>query len=353
MPLIKRKKSCMEQEILAQSVIAQDIINAYITSDNNINLEVPDGIKRIVIVASGSSYHCARYAAELFGSISKIEARAVYSSEFLLEETIPATDGILYIFITQSGETTDTNRALEKAKEFGLKTFCITNKENSTIWNASDYKMACLAGEERSIAATKSFTSQLLCATIMTLKFAQNKGIDIYDYLLDVKTIPDFIEQAYQFQPKIKQMARFVSKFKNIVITADGQSYALAKEASLKIKETSYIHTNSSILGEFMHGHVAILNNKSSILIYILNDNLTYTAIKNLNTIKENYNPPILVIGNRTNQVKSTYNINVDCDKPFVKTFAIAVIIQFLALDIALKLHRNVDKPHGLNKVVK
>jgi len=349
----KRKKSCMEMEILAQAKITGDILNAYITNDGDINLDVPSDITRIIIVASGSSYHCARYAAELFGAISKIEAHAVYSSEFLLEETIAVQSEVLYVFITQSGETTDTTRALEKAKEAGVKTFCITNKENSTIWNESDYKMACLAGEEKSIAATKSFSSQLLCATIMALKFAQNKGVDVYDYILDLRTIPDFIRESFKLQPKIKELARFISKYRNIVITADGQSYALAKEASLKIKETSYIHTNSSILGEFMHGHVAILNNKSSILIYILNDNLSYTAIKNLNKIKENYNPPICVIGNRTNQVKSTYNINIDCEKPIVKTFCIAVIIQLLALEIALKLHRNVDKPHGLNKVVK
>ena len=72
------------------------------------------------------------------------------------------------------------------------------------------------------------------------------------------------------YRQKIKQLARFISKYKNIVITADGSSYALAKEASLKIKETSYINTTSSILGEFMHGHVAILNNNRSVLIYIL-----------------------------------------------------------------------------------
>ncbi len=102
-----------------------------------------------------------------------------------------------------------------------------------------------------------------------------------------------------------------------------------------------------------MHGHVAILNNNKSVLIYILNDNLTYTATKNLNSIKESYNPPICVIGNRTNQVKSTFNINIDCEKPIVKTFCIAIIIQLLALETALKLHRNVDKPKGLKKVVK
>ncbi len=349
----KRKKSCMETEIFEQAEISQKIIDTYIEKDGNINIDIPDGINRIILVASGSSYHCARYAAELFGSIAEIEAHAVYSSEFLLESTIAHDAGVLYIFITQSGETTDTNSALEKAKEFGIKTLCITNKENSTIWNASDYKIACHAGEERSIAATKSLTSQLLCSTLLVLKFAQSKGKDIYDYTLDLKTIPSFIEKTYALQPKIKQFARFLSKYKNIVITADGQSYALAKEASLKIKETSYINVVSSILGEFMHGHVAILNNNKSVLIYILNDNLTYTATKNLNSIKESYNPPICVIGNRTNQVKSTFNINIDCEKPMVKTFCIAIIIQLLALETALKLHRNVDKPHGLKKVVK
>ena len=102
-----------------------------------------------------------------------------------------------------------------------------------------------------------------------------------------------------------------------------------------------------------MHGHVAILNNKSSILIYITNTELTYSAIKNLTKIKENYSPPIFLIWNRSNQVKSTYNIDVDCNSSIVKTFCLAVIIQLLALETALRFHRNIDKPHGLNKVVK
>ena len=349
----KRKISFMESEIFEQTKILQGILDAYITKDYKINMETPEGINRIIIVASGSSYNCARYAAELFASIAKIEASTIYSSEFLLKETIRHEEGILYIFITQSGETTDTNSALEKAKEFGVNTLCITNKENSTIWNSSDYQIACHAGEEKSIAATKSFTSQLLCSTLLALKFAQDKGFDTYNYIVDIKTIPNCIELAYKKQPQIKQLARFISKIKNLIITADGPSYALAKEASLKIKETSYVNAASAILGEYMHGHLAVLNNRKTMLVYILNDNISYTAIKNLENIKENYNPPICVIGNRTNQVKSTFNINIECDKPLVKTFGIAVIIQLLALETALRLHRNVDKPHGLHKVVK
>lgn len=354
MSLFKReKKSCMEAEIYAQAKIAQDIIDAYIDENNQINVEAPTNIHRVIIVASGSSYHCARYVADLFGKIAKIEAHAEYSSEFLLEETIAHEEGVLYVFITQSGETTDTNNALVKAREFGIKTLCITNQEKSTIWNASDYHIACLAGEERSIAATKSLSSQILCATLLVLKMAQDKGIEIYDYILDLKDVPNIIKQTYELRPKIKNLAKFLAKYKNIMITADGESLALAKEAALKIKETSFLYTNSSILGEFMHGHVAVLNNKDAAFIYILNNEITYTAIKNIEKIKESYNPPILIVGNRTNKVKSTYNINIDCDKPIVKTFSILVMIQLLALEIALKLKKDIDKPHGLNKVVK
>ena len=352
MPLFKRKMTSMECEIFEQADIVQNILDTYV-ENGNINIEIPKSISRVILIASGSSYHCARYGAELFGQVAQIDARAMYSSEFLLKSTVANNDDILYVFLTQSGETTDTNRSLEKAKEFGVKTLCITNKENSTIWNASDYKIACHAGEEKSIAATKSLISQMFCLTLLALKMAQDNNINVSDLIRDLSDIKGVINQAYELKPKIKQIARYLSKYKSIVITADGSSYALAKEASLKIKETSYINTASYILGEFMHGHVAILNNKRSAMVYILNDELTYIATKNLNNIKENYKPPICLIGNRTNQVKSTYNVNIDCKKPIIKTFGLLVIIQILALEIALKLHKNVDKPHGLNKVVK
>lgn len=348
----KKRQSSMEREIFEQSEILEHLINTYITEKEDISIDVPSGIEQVVFVASGSSYHCARYGADIFGKIASIEARAIYSSEFLLKAVIPHSENMLYIFITQSGETSDTNKALIKAKESGVRTLCITNKEDSTIWNASDYKVCCHAGVERSIAATKSLTSQMMCVTFLAIKFAKLKGMETDGYINELISVPHYIEETYNLRPKIKMLARFVSKYKNVIVCADGVSYALAKEAALKIKETSYLNVTSSILGEFMHGHVAVLNNKS-VLIYILVDDLTYTATKNLNKIKEDYNPPICIIGNKNVKIKSTFNINIDCESKMVKYFCDAVIVQLLALEIALKLHRNVDKPHGLNKVVK
>lgn len=346
-----KPKSSMEQEIFEQADVLENLLNIHVNNDN-ILFEIPDDIRKIVIVASGSSYHCARYCADLFGNLAAIEARAIYSSEFLLKAAVPHENDILYVFITQSGETSDTNSALKKAKELGMRTLCITNKKGSTIWEASDFQIDCHAGEEKSIAATKSLSTQMLCCTLLVLKFASQKGIDITNYLNGLKLISSHIKEAYALKPKIKEIAKFLAKYKNIVITADGISYAIAKEASLKIKETSYINVYSNILGEFMHGHVAVLNNKPA-FVHISVNELSYTAIKNLNKIKEDYNPPLCVIGCSNEKINPKFNIDINCESKILKSFCIVVIAQILALEIALALGRNVDKPHGLNKVVK
>lgn len=348
----KQTKSSMEQEIYEQAKVLDNLLKTHVNDNNYILFDIPTDIKKVVLVASGSSYHCARYAADLFGNIADIEARAIYSSEFLLKSVVPHDSDILYVFITQSGETSDTNSALNKAKEFGMRTLCITNKKDSTIWQASDFQIDCCAGEEKSIAATKSLTTQMLCCTLLVLKYATHKGIDINPYLEQLKGLSSAVEQTYGLHEKIKKVAKPLSKFKNLVVTADGISYAVAKEASLKIKETSYIIVYSNILGEFMHGHVAILNNNVA-QIHLSIEDLSYTAIKNLNKIQEDYNPPLCVIGNNNNKVKADYKLNIDCESVIVKAFCIVVIVQLLALEIAQSLHRNVDKPHGLNKVVK
>lgn len=347
----KKIKPSMEIEIFEQAEILKNLFNIHVDDNNFIQFDIPNNIEKIVLVASGSSYHCARYAADLFGDIANIEARAIYSSEFLLQTTIPYDEKTLYIFVTQSGETTDTNKALARAKEYGVSTLCITNKKDSTIWQAADYKIDCHAGEEKSIAATKSLTTQMLCLTLLVLKFATLRGIEVYEYLSQLRTLSNMVEKTYGLQPEIKKLAKFLSKHKDIVVTADGIFSPLAKEVALKIKETSYVHTTAMILGEFMHGHVAILSNKMP-LIYITGNQLGYTTIKNINKIKEDFNPQICIIGNSNDKIKTDFHINIDCEFEIVKSFCITIIAQILALEIAKYLKKNVDKPKGLQKVV-
>lgn len=349
---IPKFSSSMASEIWEQPEILGHILQNYIAADGYIILNAPTKIDKIVLVASGSSYHCARFSAEIFGIVAEIEARAIYSSEFLLKKIVPHDKNVLYIFITQSGETTDTLSALNKAKQLGMRTMCITNKENSTAWNTADYRINCHAGEEKSIASTKALTAQMLCLYLLALKYAQMKKLDVTERMAQLKNLPQIIEDTLALTDKIKPFARFLSKYTNIIIAADGISYALAKEACLKIKETSYINVMSHILGEFMHGHLAVLNNKKTVLVYLSSEELSYSTIKNLEKIKRDYNPPICMIGTSSDRIKSTFNVDLEVEDDILKMFSNAVISQVLALKIAEKLNRNVDKPKGLKKIV-
>lgn len=352
----KAKKCSMESEILEQPKVIEGLIHKY----NNVDFNLPENVEKIVLVASGSSYHCARFSADLLGEIAGIEARAIYSSEFNLKKVVPHDKNTLYIFITQSGETSDTLTALKRVNEgfidnnrekYYLDTLCITNKIDSSIWNLSKYKIDCSAGVENSIAATKSFTAQMLCVLIVALKLSKHKGGNIDEYLNSLDRLPKVMEETMTLRKKIKHLARLLSKQHCVVITADGISYSIAKEAALKIKETSYMNINATYLGEFMHGHVAVLNNKSA-LVYISVDAISHTAVTNLEKIRKNYNPAMFIIGQHNNRIISNFNISINCENEILQMFSNVVIIQLLALEIARKLHRNIDKPKGLKKVV-
>ena len=351
MPFITSKKTCMDLEVHEQPAVLGKILEEYIAEDGKITLELPNDIEDIVLVASGSSYHCARFGADLFGEVSDISARAIYSSEFLLKPKAPASEKTLYVFITQSGETSDTLRAAKRAKQLNMRTACITNNSKSTMNSISDFPVNCCAGVEKSIAATKSFTAQMLCVYIMALKFAQLKGVDISERVEKIKTLPEVILQTFDMQKKIQQFAGMLKKEKSFIITADGISYAIAKEAALKIKETSYLNVTAVILGEFMHGHVAVLNNKMP-LIYVSATGVSYSAATNLEKIKKDYNPPIYIIGPSHERITPNFNITIDNEDSVLRMFSNVVAIQMLALEVAKKLGRDVDKPKGLVKVV-
>lgn len=351
----KNQKTNMESEIFEQIDVSSQILAKYVDfQTGEIKLSLPQEIRKIVIVASGSSYHCARFAIDLIEKYSKIEARAIYSSEFLSKNIIPKDENTLYIFITQSGETSDTLKAVERVKaESNLPTLCVTNVENSTIWKNCDYQVACHAGVEKGIAATKSFTAQMLCLILVSLKLIENINSDdtskeLLNSLFDLSNV---IEKTLEKRDVIKKIAKHLSKEKLIVLTAEGISYSLAKEGALKIKETSYKNISASILGEFMHGHVAVLNNKGT-LIFISAGKISERAINNLNNIKRDYKSTIIIIGDNDSRVKSDYNIDIECKNELQQYFANVVVLQILALEIALKLKRNVDSPKGLHKIV-
>lgn len=347
----KPQQSQMEIEILEQPGIVGALIDKYV-KNYALVLDMPLIVRDIKIIASGSSYNCALLGKKFFEEIADVHTDAEFSGEFLCQSKRKPDKNTLYFFISQSGETYDTTTAAKTVKEAGAKTFAIVNNENSTLWDLCDYKINIGAGVENSIAATKSFSASLCALYLCALKIAQNKLRDVAEYLKNIKEVEKNIASVLDLTLNIGKAADFLAAHGAFPIIGQGENYALARECALKIKETSYIDANAYSMGEFVHGHVAVLN-KTGTLIEIITSDFCEFETKTLSKIRKDYNPRSVVITDCEEDFEAGISIIFPfCEDKLVKILSVLFISQMLALKIAQKLKRNVDKPHGLNKVV-
>ncbi len=344
--------SIMKKEIFEEPGVVKHLLDSYVTDDNKISIDLPEKIDNIVIVASGSSYNCAAIAAPLFIEYVQIPCEYEYSSEFILQKKHFITPDSLYIFVSQSGETSDTLKALNIIKEQGVKTMCITNSKDSTMWKLCDYKILSDAGEEKSIASTKALTAQIFCSILVMLKLVSQNGVDISGYLNTMRRLPAYLERIKIDAQKIEQAARLTSDFQNISILGNKNYYPIAKEGALKMKETCYLNVMAYPFGEFMHGHVAVLNQKSIVIAIIDEENAEF-AVRNLKKIKDEYNPKIICITSVQDVKSGDINIYIKTKRKLKAIFGSLLTLQLMACEMANLLDKNPDSPKGLHKVVK
>lgn len=344
-------KSIMEKEILEEPQVIQNLIKNYITDTDSINLNLPDKISNIVIVASGSSYNCAAIAAPLFNEFTNIPCQYEYSSEFILQKKHFITPDSLYIFVSQSGETSDTLNALKKIKKEGVKTMCITNAKDSSMWNLCEYTILSDAGEEKSVASTKALTAQIFCSMLVMFKILAQSGVDISGYINTLKRLPEYLENAILTKDTNKA-AELIAQYKNISILGNKNYYPVAKEGALKMKETCYLNVMAYPFGEFMHGHVAVLNQKSIVIAIIDEENAEF-AKRNLEKIKKEYTPQIICITSVENITEGDINIYIKTKRKIKAIFGSLLTLQLIACEMANILDKNPDSPKGLSKVVK
>ena len=346
------QKTNMEKEIYSQPDIVSFLVKKYIKKGKYIDIKLPDNIKRIALIASGSSYHSATIAANFIRENAHCDAQSFYASEVAILNSIDVDSETLYIFISQSGETSDTNNALEKIKLKTNKTLAISNTKNSTLYNNVQYRVLTYAGIEKSIASTKAMCAQMYCLFLISLKIMQEKGLPIDTFLKELVNVPNCIKSVFTKKEEIKKYSKILSEYDNAAVLASGMFYPLAKESALKIKETSYINTTAYPTGEFLHGHIAILNKKCAVIAFVNNHNIDFT-MNVLNKVNTNYKTDTLIISafplyNLTD--KTVINLSASSEINFM--FSSLILLQLLAFETAYNLKRNIDKPNGLTKVV-
>lgn len=345
-------KTTMEKEINEQPQVIENLVKSFI--EENFDFCADKKIRKVKLVASGSSYHCALLGVQLFHRYTNLDADSFYSGEFMLEENFEADNDTLFIFISQSGETYDTLECLKMIKKTNAKTLCITNCEDSTLYKLCDFKLLSTAGKEESIASTKALSAQLFCLALLALNYGNDEDVKNKESAI-IKNLPSKIQKILDENKKLNKIISVFKKNKSTVLLGSRECYALAKEGALKIKETSYINTTAYPMGEFLHGHVAVLNRKIPVIVALTPDNY-YSQLRVIRKIRNDYNPFIISIGTKSDDtdIKGLSNISIDIDdEDFItRMFLILVIYQLIALKTAVALNMNVDKPKGLKKVV-
>lgn len=323
---------------------------------NNIKPFNINEVSHIKLIASGSSNnvaHSARFALEvlLHKPISVEYASEFAHRHFYLDEKT------LVIPISQSGKTADTLAAIKKIRD---KTNCqilsITNVKDSPIYKLSDYNILIGAGTEKAVPATKTFSMQLL-ALISFAFCVTNKDLINPQYLKEVEedliNIPDIITEIIKLQDQFKTLASKLIKTNHLIILGRGINYPIAREGALKFKETCYIDANGYPAGEFMHGYMAMLDKKTTVLSLVHPKDELLKA--NITKLMANSNSSFFGIS-MDPKIKDYFKESIIIPKTqtkLVSAFAFTTCIQLLSFFASQHLGFNPDKPRGLTKYLK
>ena len=343
--------SMMEFEINSQGVILENLINKYI-ENYCVLIDVPQIIRRVVIVASGSSYNAGLLGKYFLENIANVETSVEYASEFASSKFSNYDVIALYIFISQSGKSADTLASFRKIRSKNITTLSLTNNEDSPLYLDSHFKFNIEAGAENAVAATKTFSATVFMLWLIACKIAQNQLLDISNEIQNIIQLKNNIENTSLNIDNLDSVAKFISKQKDLSIAGFGYYYPLARECALKIKETSYINTSSYPLGEFVHGHFALLNKSKVFLCFITKD---YSEQEQtlLRKIIKTYKPKTVIASDVYEDFDGDMLIKIPaCTSKIATIMNLIILIQMLALKTALILKRDVDKPRGLEKVV-
>jgi glutamine---fructose-6-phosphate transaminase (isomerizing) len=313
------------------------------------------GIKRVTVVASGTSYHSGLLGKYYLEELAGIPTDVVVATEFKYKKKFVTPDE-LYIFVSQSGETIDTLDGLKIVKEQWGHVFGIVNVPWSAIARAAGQWLFTRAGTEIGVASTKAFVSQRWCFLFLALYLGQKNGLDYRKYreIIDaIERLPEAISALLLQNEAIKQVAEKYADARNFFYLGRAHELVIAMEWSLKLKELAYIHSEAYSSGELKHGSIALIDAEFPSLM------VNWWGIlspKNASSAEEIWARGGKVIGiiARWDTNRHIYADTIEFD-PLISElnpFLEVVILQLWAYHIANALGQDVDKPRNLAKSV-
>ena len=353
----------MEKEIYEQPEAVSKTIDGRIGGedvlDNIFGLGSTDlfsRVKRIQIVACGTSLHAGRVAGNWFSSIAELPCQIDYASEYRYRN--PHVDeNSLLITISQSGETADTLAALNYAKEKDyLSTLTICNVPTSSLARESDFSLFTNAGPEIGVASTKAFTTQLAGLMLLALSLAKSRGLNpkLRGRIVQaLRLLPETIAEALNSKDQMIEIAPNIANKDNALFLGRGIFYPIAKEGALKLKEISYIHAEAYPAGELKHGPLALIDENMPVIALAPESEIAEKLISNLEEVKARGGTLYVCADPSVNiDVKSGKLIHMpECDF-FMTPIVYNIPLQILSYEVALLRGTDIDQPRNLAKSV-
>jgi len=310
----------------------------------------------INIVACGTSYYAGLVGKYLIEKLTDIPVVVDLASEYRYFG--PKKENSLVILITQSGETLDTLAALKEAKASGCKTLVITNVIGSSATRLSDSFVLTQSGPEIGVAATKTFTAQVITLFLIGLKIAfnQNKiGLDeVSKNLLELKELPKIVRDVLEKSPAILEIAKQIKHAKSVFFIGRGINYPLALEGALKLKEISYIHAEGFAAGELKHGPFALLTETTPVVAIATKDSTYDKILSNIGEVKARGSKVLAIAADADTEIEKHADmvLRYSSHSELLSCIPIIIILQLLAYHVANLNGCSIDKPRNLAKSV-
>jgi glucosamine--fructose-6-phosphate aminotransferase (isomerizing) len=338
----------MEKEIYEQADVLRENTLGRNTPDgikfDELDREFFDGINNIIISACGTSYHAGLVGKYLLERDAKIRTNAEVASELRYRDPLLTKD-TLFIVISQSGETADTLETLKMAKRAGLKTLALCNVDNSSIVREADKTILLRAGIEKGVASTKAFATQVMTLWMLSNYLSNKNEYDVINEAIEVTKVDNALHE------KIKRLSKRYLHGHGFFYIGRDIFYPLALEGALKLKEISYIHAEGYPAGEMKHGPIALAD-PELFVVALLSRNILFEKTKSNIEELSSRDATILTISSEYIDMTDDFVKIKETSHPMVEFFAMMVITQLLALEVAIRRGNDVDMPRNLAKSV-
>lgn len=325
--------------------------------ESGLTMDMLKNYKRIYIVACGTAMHAGLVGKYIIEKLARIEVTVDIASEFRYRDPIIEEEDLV-ILVSQSGETADTYAALKLAKEKGATTLSIVNVKGSTIARESDIVIYTHAGPEISVASTKAYSVQLSIMYLLAFELAYAKGKITEDKCRELTKalidIPDRLKDVLDLKEKCQFIASRLVNADSLLYIGRGLDYALSMEGSLKLKEISYIHSESYAAGELKHGTISLVTDDMPVIAVATQSDLIEKTVSNVKEVKSR-GAKVAIICTEDVELENDvadYLVKMPKLDDILMPMLAAVPMQYIAYYTAVLKGCDVDQPRNLAKSV-